>query len=54
MAPVRSLLDSGTGELGAAGYRARSGFLTSPTFGGSSWLAHASLMSGLWVDDQQR
>ena len=54
MAPVRSLLDAGTEELGAVGYQARSGFLTSPTFGGSSWLAHASLMSGLWVDDQQR
>ncbi|MGA8045165.1 MAG: CDP-alcohol phosphatidyltransferase, partial [Dermatophilaceae bacterium] len=54
MASVRALLDAGTDDLGAAGYRAKSGFLTSPTFGGSSWLAHASLMSGLWVDDQQR
>ncbi|KAB7743900.1 CDP-alcohol phosphatidyltransferase [Nostocoides sp. F2B08] len=54
MAPVRALLDAGTEELAADGYRARSAYLTSPTFGGSSWLAHASLMSGLWVDDQQR
>lgn len=54
MVSVRDLLDAGTDELAATGYRARSGFLTSPTFGGSSWLAHASLMSGLWVDDQRR
>ena len=54
MESVRTLLDSGSDELVAAGYDARSGFLTSPTFGGSSWLAHASLLSGLWVADQQR
>ena len=32
---------------GPPGYAARSAFLTSPTFGGSSWLAHATLQSGL-------
>ena len=39
---------------GAAGFRARSAFLTSPTFGGVSWLAHSTLQSGLWIDTQQR
>src|SRR6185436_11432802 len=29
-------------------------FLTSPTFGAISWLAHATLQSGLWVDSQPR
>ena len=29
-------------------------FLTSPTFGGISWLAHSTLQSGLWVDNQRR
>ena len=33
---------------------ARSGWLTSPTFGGISWLAHSTLQSGLWVDSQRR
>ena len=32
----------------------RSAYLTSPTFGGSSWLAHATLQSGLSVGDQGR
>ena len=38
----------------AAGFAARSAFLTSPTFGAASWLAHSTLQSGLWVDSQQR
>ncbi|GAB3674039.1 sulfatase [Salinisphaera aquimarina] len=41
-------------EIGAAGFHARSGWLTSPTFGGQSWLAHATLLSGLWIDNQPR
>ena len=28
--------------------------LTSPTFGGHSWLAHSTLQSGLWVSDEGR
>lgn len=55
MAPgVRQVLDSGTRELERAGFASRSGFLTSPTFGALSWLAHATFQSGLWVDSQQR
>jgi phosphatidylglycerophosphate synthase len=53
-APVRATLDAGTASLRVSGYSARSGFLTSPTFGGLSWLAHSTLQSGLWVDDQRR
>jgi hypothetical protein len=51
---VGAVLDAGTGELRDAGFTARSAFLTSSTFGGTSWLAHATLQSGLWVDSQQR
>jgi phosphatidylglycerophosphate synthase len=47
-------LDRGTSQLDAAGYGERSAFLTSPTFGAGSWLAHSTLQSGLWVDSQQR
>ena len=53
-APVRRLLDAGTARLLASGYTARSAFLTSPTFGGRSWLAHATLQSGLPVGEQDR
>jgi phosphatidylglycerophosphate synthase len=53
-APVRQALDDGTAGLRASGYSARSAFLTSPTFGGLSWLAHSTLQSGLWINDQRR
>src|SRR4051794_39138657 len=51
---IDAVLDAGTQTLRAAGFSSRSAFLTSPTFGGVSWLAHATLHSGLWVDTQQR
>jgi hypothetical protein len=55
MAPhVGAVLDAGTRRLAGAGYASRSAFLTSPTAGGGSWLAQATLLSGLWVDNQQR
>jgi hypothetical protein len=47
-------LDAGTRQLRATGFSARSAFLTSPTFGGISWLAHSTLQSGVWVDSQRR
>ena len=53
-ASVDSALDAGTSRLGRAGFSSRSAFLTSPTFGGISWLAHSTLQSGLWVDSQRR
>jgi len=51
---VESALDAGERRLQKAGFSSRSGFLTSPTFGGLSWLAHITLQSGLWVDNQRR
>ena len=55
MAPgVDAVLDHQTRALGRAGFGARSAFLTSPTFGALSWLAHSTTQSGLWVDSEQR
>ncbi|MFD0687650.1 sulfatase [Actinomadura fibrosa] len=51
---VDAVLDDGTRRLRAAGYSARSAWLTSPTAGGGSWLAHSTLLSGLWINNQQR
>jgi hypothetical protein len=53
-ASIQRVLDEGAGRLSAAGFTSRSGFLTSPTIGGASWLAHATLLSGLWIDNNQR
>lgn len=47
-------LDAGTRQLAASGYTTRSAFLTSPTYGGASWLAHSTFESGLWIDSQPR
>ncbi|WDV51540.1 CDP-alcohol phosphatidyltransferase [Streptomyces coeruleorubidus] len=55
MAPgVDRTLDTSTEALTKAGFQARSGWLTSATFGGSSWLGHSTTMSGLWIDNQRR
>jgi hypothetical protein len=51
---VDAVLADGTRALRASGYGVRSAFLTSPTFGAGSWLAHSTMQSGLWVDSQQR
>ncbi len=51
---VDAVLASGTRRLQAAGFASRSAFLTSPTFGGISWLAHSTTQSGVWVDSQRR
>jgi hypothetical protein len=51
---IDSVLKAGTTELKAAGFSSSSAFLTSPTFGGISWLAHSTLQSGLWIENQQR
>ena len=51
---VDAELDAGTRRLRAAGFSAESAFLTSPTFGGISWLAHSTLQSGLWINNQPR
>ncbi|MFC7989184.1 CDP-alcohol phosphatidyltransferase [Streptomyces pilosus] len=51
---VTRTVDARTAALTRAGYGARSGWLTSATFGGSSWLGHSTALSGLWIDNQQR
>ena len=51
---VRAVLHRGDAQLRAAGFSSRSAFLTSPTFGGLSWLAHSTLQSGIRVDGQRR
>jgi phosphatidylglycerophosphate synthase len=51
---VETVVDDGTRRLDDAGWSSRSAFLTSPTFGAASWLAHSTLQSGLWVDSQRR
>ncbi|WP_436494856.1 sulfatase [Actinokineospora sp. HUAS TT18] len=51
---VARTLDVGTQRLAASGYAARSGYLTSPTVGGGSWMAQATLLSGVRIDNQAR
>ena len=51
---VDATLQDGDRRLTAAGFAARSGFLTSPTAGGGSWLAHSTFQSGVWIDNEQR
>lgn len=51
---IDEVLERGTAELRAAGFSSRSAFLTSPTFGGLSWLAHSTLQSGLVVNGEWR
>jgi hypothetical protein len=53
-ATVDPVLTAGTRQLQAAGFTAKSAFLTSPTVGGGSWYAHSTLASGLWIDNEQR
>ncbi|AVH61200.1 sulfatase [Streptomyces dengpaensis] len=55
MAPgVGATLASGDEKLRKAGFAAKSGWLTSATYGGSSWLGHSTFLSGLWISNQQR
>lgn len=55
MAPgVDATLTAENKKLTAAGFAARSGWLTSATYGGSSWLGHSTFLSGLWINNQQR
>lgn len=51
---VREVLQESEIRLGDLGYQAVSAYLTSPTFGGSSWLAHSTLQAGVSVSDQAR
>jgi hypothetical protein len=51
---VDAALQDASARLGTLGWSSRSAWLTSPTFGGISWLAHSTLGSGLWVNSQGR
>lgn len=51
---VLAQLKGDQGKLAEKGFAAKSGFLTSSTAGGGSWLAHSTFLSGLWIDNQQR
>ncbi len=51
---VDAVLRRHTTLLARAGWSTQSAWLTSPTFGGISWLAHSTLQSGLWVNTNQR
>ncbi|MCX2525225.1 sulfatase-like hydrolase/transferase [Larsenimonas rhizosphaerae] len=53
-ARVRGRLEVIEHSLGRVNYEARSGWLESPTVGGQSWLAHSTLLSGLWINSQRR
>jgi hypothetical protein len=52
--PIDAELDAGTKALTAAGFGSRSGFITSSTEGGASWLAHTSMETGLFVNSERR
>ena len=52
--PVLAALGRGDQRIRGAGFAARSGMLTSSTYAGLSWLAHATLQSGQWINDQGR
>jgi hypothetical protein len=51
LAALRGPLTQFETSLRDAGYRFASNRLVSPTFGGGSWLAHATLASGVRLDD---
>jgi hypothetical protein len=51
---LRGVLKEFDAALQETGLSARSGWVTSSTFGGESYLAHSTLLSGLWIDNRQR
>ena len=53
-ATTRDVLEPAARALAAQGFAMRSGYLTSSTRGGQSWLAHATFSSGLRINDQVR
>ncbi|MEJ6388783.1 sulfatase [Gymnodinialimonas sp. 2307UL20-7] len=48
----RATLSAAEARLSDLGLAMQSGFMTSPTQGGQSWLAHTTFANGLWVDNQ--
>jgi hypothetical protein len=53
-ATTRAVLAGAERALAAKGFAMRSGYLTSSTKGGQSWLAHATFAKGLRINDQVR
>jgi hypothetical protein len=51
---VDAVLRRGSASLARAGWSTQSAWVTSPTYGGVSQLAHSTLQSGLWVDTELR
>jgi hypothetical protein len=51
---VTGVLHDGEQQLASEGFGMRSAFMTSPTVGGGSWLADSTMLSGVWVNNQQR
>jgi hypothetical protein len=51
---LRGVLKEFDAALQEKGFSARSGWVTSSTFGGESYLAHSTTVSGLWIDNRQR
>jgi hypothetical protein len=51
---VDATLKAKNEELQKAGFAAKSGWLTSATYGGNSWLGHSTFLSGLWINNQNR
>jgi hypothetical protein len=51
---IRATLAETEARLQARGLAMRSAFLTAPMTGGQSWLAHASVLSGLRIENQGR
>ncbi|MFE1292032.1 sulfatase-like hydrolase/transferase [Streptomyces sp. NPDC058751] len=51
---VEATLTAENSKLTRAGFAAKSGWLTSATYGGNSWLGHSTFLSGLWISNQQR
>ena len=51
---IRPTLTEFESALMGAGFSSRSAWAGSPTFGGESWLAHSTVLSGAWIDNQRR
>src|SRR5215471_3464176 len=51
---IDAVLRRSTASLARAGWSTQSAWLTSPSFGGISQLAHSTLQSGLWVNTELR
>lgn len=52
--PFQRYAGEAEGKLREAGYTLRSRYITAPVFGGSSWMANATLLCGVRVQDQRR